>query len=277
LLPKPEKRETNIETFQGLYLDSGGYDDFDLEFVDEMGPGIGNSTYASFADMLHVQKNVVPYIVVYSAEDQAPGAWRRVGEKNIGYFKDLDVEPSRFKLIFAGQQKESRVQYWILPNNAPPPVADAGSEKALAKTVKAGDFSFYVLDDEDNQKKISSRLSQILTVDKSVRAFLVVYLPQPEPGEPTEEVAQPVAIQLPEPTAVEEKPPLDLTKLVEKWRVEVSTTHKIEPDRLIIVFASEPPPGSIRLWIVPKGAPLPNIKEEEESPDDGKDDPPVKP
>jgi hypothetical protein len=47
-------------------------------------------------------------------------------------FKQFNVEPSRFKLIFGGQQKETRVQYWILPNNAPPPVADAATEKALA-------------------------------------------------------------------------------------------------------------------------------------------------
>jgi hypothetical protein len=38
-----------------------------------MGPGIGTTTSASFADMLHEQKDAVGYIVVYSAKDAAPG------------------------------------------------------------------------------------------------------------------------------------------------------------------------------------------------------------
>jgi len=274
-LPKPKKHETNIETFQGLYADEPGYDDFGIEYNDEMGPGIGNSIDASFADMLRQQKNAIGYVVVYSGEDSTPGAWRRIGQSDIDRFKHHNLEPNRFKLIFGGQQKEARVQYWILPNNAPPPVADAGSEKALATTVKAGDFYSYSLDEENNQKAIFSRLSEILTADKTVRAFLVVRLEQPEPEAATEEEAQPVTFQLPEPTEpVVEPPPLDLTKLVEKWRAELANTHKIGPDRLIIVFTSESS-SYLSLWIVPKGAPLPNPNEDAEPA--AADDPAVKP
>ena len=181
-----------------------------------------------------------------------PGAWRRLGQSYIDGFKEFNLEPSRFKLIFGGQQEESRVQYWILPNNAPPPVRDAGEEKALEKTVKVGDFSVYALDEENNQKAIFSRLTEILTLDKTVRAFLVVTLNEPDPEEetPTEQAAP-----------IEEKLPVDLTKLVEKWRVELANAHKIGPDRLVIVFTSEPYSGNLSLWIVPKGAPLPNPKE----------------
>lgn len=276
-LPKPTKRETDVETFQGLYYEGDVYDDFGLDIPAEMGPGIGNSVSASLADMLHVQKNAVAYFVIYSGEDLTPGAWRRVGQDAIDSFKKRNVESNRFKLIYGGQQKESRFQYWILPNNAPPPVADAGSEKELAQTIKAGDFQGYNLDEEKNQKALYSRLSEILTLDKTVRAFLVVRLASPEPpDEETTQEPQVAPIQLPEETEpVEEKPPVDLSKLVEKWRDELAKTHKIGPDRLIIVYTSEPYANYLSLWIVPKGAPLPNPKEEE--PEAETDAPPIKP
>jgi hypothetical protein len=276
-LPKPEKQETNVETFQGLFYEGGAYDDLGIEFMEEMGPGIGNSTYASIADMLQQQKNAIAYVVAYSGEDSLPAAWRRLAQEDIDRFKNYKLEPNRFKLIFGGQQKEARMQYWVLPSNAPPPVADAGSEKALAKTVKAGDFQAYNLDEEHNQKAIYSRLSEILNADKTVRAFLVVRLEQPEPEEEaTEGEAQAAPIQLPEPTEPVEPPPppLDLTKLVEKWRVDLANTHKIGPDRLIIVFTSEPYSNYLSLWIVPKGAPLPDPKEELP---EAEDDPAIKP
>ena len=280
-LPKPEKRESDVETFQGLYYEGNGYDDFGVEIEPEMGPGIGNSVDASLADILHQQKNATAYIVVYSGEDLTPGAWRRVGQQDIDSFKEFNVEANRFKLIFGGQQKETRIQYWVLPDNAPPPVADAGSEKALATTIRVGDFQSYNLENEKNQKAVFSRLSEILTLDKTVRAYLVVRLNQPDPEEATTEEAQPVVTdQLPEagPTepVEEEKPPVDLTKLVEKWRADLASAHKIGPDRLIIVFTSEPYSGYLSLWIVPKGAPLPNPNKETEE-EEPADAVPIKP
>ena len=281
-LPKTQKRETNVDTFHGLYVDFEPYDSFGVEVVEEMGPGIGNSTGASFADILHQQKNAVGYVVVYSGEDLTPGAWRRLGQDVIDGFKDFNLEANRFKLIFGGQEKKSHMQYWITPSGAPPPVAEAGSEKPLAKTIKVGEFYNYYLP-EKNQAAIFSRLSEILTLDKTVRAFLVVHLEQPEPEEPAESttplVVQPF-VQLPEPTEpvepVEEEPPVDLTKLVEKWRADMANTHKIGPDRLIVVFTTDTS-SYLSLWIVPKGAPLPNPNGDEEEPAESKDDPGAKP
>jgi len=262
-LPKPQKHETNIETFQGLFVDEPAADDFGILYFDEVGPGIGAAYDASFADMLRQQKNAVGYIVVYSGEDLTPGAWRKLGQKEIDNFKSLfDVEATRFKLIFGGQEEKTHIQYWILPNNAPPPVADAGTEKPLAKTVKAGDFDVYGLEGESAQNGLFTRLRDILLLDKTVRAFLVVSLEQLKPPlrvftEPATTNAEPV---------VEEYKPVDLTKLVEKWRLELATTHKIGPDRLIIVYHSSPDDivSQLSLWIVPNGAPLPNPNEDEE-------------
>jgi hypothetical protein len=251
-LPKTVKHQSSIETFQGLYLDEVRDDDFLIEVSDDMGPGIGNSTDASFADMLHQQKNAVAYIVVYDGNDLTPGAWRRLGQREIDKFKEFNVEPSRFKLILGGHKSLTHMQHWIFPGDAPPPMPDVGSEKPFAKTIKAGDFYEWGLG-EKNQAEIYSRLSEVLTLDKTARAFLVVRLEQPEPGEATE------------PTEPDEEspPPVDLTKLVEKWRVDLATTHKIGPDRLIIMFTSEPSQPSLSLWFVPKGAPLPDPKEDE--------------
>lgn len=246
-LPKPKKLASNNEPFQGLFHERAVHDDFGVEYEDEMGPGIGNSTYASFAEMLHQQKSAIAYVVIYSGEELTPGAWRRLGQEDINRFKAFNLELNRFKLIFGGEQKEARIQYWIWPDNAPQPVADAGSEKALAKTVKAGDFYSFALQEENNQKAIFSRLSEILTVDKTVRAFLVVRLEEPEPELDPEEAAEPV----------------DLTKLVDKWRIDLANTHKIGPDRFIIVFTSESSQTGMTLWIVPKGAPLPNPREDD--------------
>jgi hypothetical protein len=254
-LPKPKKHETQVETFQGLWLDDIKHDDFLFEFTEEMEPGIGNSNDASFADMLHEQKNTVAYIVVYAGDDLTPGAWRRLGQREIDTFKEFKIEPSRLKLIFGGYKSLTRIQHWILPNNAPPPMVDAADDKPLGQTVKAGDFNVWDLN-EKNQAHIFSRLSEILTLDKTARAFLVVRLEEPEP----EEATQPT-----EP--VEDDPPVDLTKLVEKWRVDLATTHKIGPDRLIIVFSSEPSFSTLSLWFVPKGAPLPNPKEDDTEPE----------
>ena len=254
--PEPQKYETHLENFQGLFADEAASDNFDLYYEDEMGPGIPGTTDASFADILHQQKNATGYIVVYSGEDVTPGAWRRIAQSQIDYFKAFKLEANRFKMIFGGHQKETRLQLWISPDGAPP-VNDAGSESSLAKTVRVGDFYSDLLSFERNQTAILTRLAEILRLDKTVRVFLVVRLEQPVPEEPSAEI---------EAEPIEEPEPLDLTKLVEKWRLELANTHKISADRFIVVFA---PPrefeaNQLSLWVVPKGQPLPDPNESEE-------------
>ena len=243
--PEPQKHETHLESFQGLFVDQAAGDGFDLYRLDEMGPGIPETTDASFADILHQQKNATGYIVVYSGEDLTPGAWRRIAQSQIDYFQELKLEANRFKVIFGGHQKETRLQLWLSPDGKPP-VPDAGNELPLEKTVKVRDIYPDELHHERNQTAIFTRLAEILRLEKTVRVFLVARLEQPVYEEGAE--------------------PLDLTKLVEKWRLELANTHKISADRFIVVFA---PPrefdGSrLSLWVVPKGQPLPDPNESEE-------------
>lgn len=265
--PEPQKHETQLETFQGLFADQAASDNFGLYYLSEMGPGIPDTTDASFADILHQQKNATGYIVVYSGEDAPPGAWRRIAQSQIDYFKALKLEANRFKMIFGGHQKETRLQLWISPDGVPP-VPDAGSESPLQKTVKVKDFYPDELRYQRNHTAIFTRLAEILRLEKTMRVFLVVRLEQPDP----EAVIAEFEPETGEPSEGTE--PLDLTKLVEKWRLELANTHKVGADRFIVVFA---PPrefdaNQMTLWVVPKGQPLPDPNESEEEEDD---DPPA--
>lgn len=266
--PEPQKHETNVETFKGLFTDDPAWDHLDIQGEDVMGPGIGRTTDASFADILNQQKNAVGYLIVYSGEDAVPGASRRIAQYQIDYLKGFNLEPSRVNVIFGGHQKETRLQLWILPKEAPPPVRDAGPELPLARTVKAGDFYAYDLGDPKNETDVFTRLKEILSAEKTLRAFLVVRLESPNSHETLidEEPESPGVPETSTSELIEQREPTDLTKLVEKWRMELANKHKIGPDRLIVLFttAEEFDSNHISLWIVPKGQPLPDPHEEEE-------------
>ena len=267
--PEPQKYETNIETFKGLLADELGYDDLGIQYEDQMGPGIGNTTDAAFADILNEQKNAVGYVVVYSGEDATPGAWQTIAQNELDYLKKFKLEPGRVKVIFGGHQKETRLQLWILPKEEPPPVRDAGPELPPAKTVKAGDFYATNLGTAQNETNLFKRLKEILVTQKSVRVFLVVNLEIPTP-ETIELANEPEPEELDEPSQpLEEHEPADLIKLVEKWRGELAETHKIGADRFIVLYATarEYDSDHIKLWIVPQGQPLPDPNEEEPEPE----------
>lgn len=260
--PEPQKHDAQVETFKGLLADNPAYDDFGIQIMDEMGPGIGRPIHASFADVLNQQQNAVGYIVVYSGKEATPGSWRVIAQNEIDYLKPFNVDRGRINVIFGGQREETRTQLWISPKDAPPPVPDAGPELPLANAVKAGDFSAYDLGDKKNEANLFTRLKGILSAQKTVRAFVVVRLPLPTPEtiELSNE-AEPEVIDESEP--FERREPADLIKLVEKWRVEFADTHKIGADRFIVLYttAREFDSENIGLWIVPQGQPLPNPEE----------------
>ena len=253
--PAPQNFENVVDTFKGMFDEGRAMDRVDLEFEDEMGPGLAATTYPSFADILNQQTNAIGYVVVYSGEDAAPGAWRRIAQDEIDYLKKMNVDPARVKMIFGGHRKKTTRQLWVMPKDSPPPVKDAGPELPLAKAVKIDDFDAGTLFSTQNETNVFTRLKEVLTAQKNVRAFVVVRLEVPDPEEALD---------------IDEGEEADLTKLVEKWRVELANTHKIGPDRFIVLFTTAPDfqASHLRLWIVPKGQALPNPHEEDE-PDDG--------
>lgn len=264
--PEPQKLENDAATFKGVLIGGHASDNIGIAMDEVMGTGIGLPIHASFADVLNQQKDATGYVVVYSGEDAVPGAWRRIALEQIDYLKPFNVDASRVKMIFGGHQKETSRQLWIVPKDAPPPVRDAGPEQPLAKTVMVGDFSPIVFSDKQNEANIFRRLKDVLDAHKSLRAFVVVRIGVPIPDEPVDE---PQAATLEEPSSepVEQREPVDLTKLIEKWRVEFANTHKIGADRFIVLFttAGKDDWDNLTIWVVPKGQPLPNPNEDEES------------
>ena len=247
----------NLEKIKGMFDEDRAQDRLELQVEGEGGPGIGSTTYPSFADILNHQSNAVGYVVVYSGEDATPGAWRRIAQEEIEYLKKFNLDPERVKTIFGGNQKQTRRQLWILPKDAPPPVRDAGSESPLAKTVKLDDYDAETLGDPQNEAKVFARLKDILTAQKSVGAFVVVRLETP-----SSDKARVADADAPKPA--------DLKKVVEKWRTQLANTHKIFADRFVVLFTTAPEDYSshLRIWIVPKGQPLPDPHEEQEYADD---------
>ncbi|HKY45405.1 MAG TPA: hypothetical protein VJM50_20095 [Pyrinomonadaceae bacterium] len=251
LPPEPQQlAPPNLENFKGLFDDGRAWDRPEIEIEDEMmGPGIGSTSDASFVDILNQQNNAIGYLVVFSGEDAIPGAWRRIAQDQIDYLKKLNVDPARVKTIFGGHQKQTRRQLWILPKDAPPPVRDAGPELPPAKTVKVDDYYAETLGDPKNEARVFARLKEIVTAHKGVGVFVAVRLGSVE--EPPVDDGEPE--------------PADLKKLVEKWRVKLANTHKIFADRFVVSFTTAPEFESshLRIWIVPKGQPLPDPNEEE--------------
>ena len=278
--PEPEKLENNnVATFKGMFFERTVYDTLNFWYdLEGMGPGIGRSIHASFADLLEHQKNSVAYVVAYNGEESFPGAWRRIAEAEIGFFKQFNVDPGRFKIIFGGRQTEAKLELWLLPKDAPPPVRDAGRELPPKKTFYAASLGADELGNKEYEARAYRTLLSIFQADKSTRAFLVVRLDAPprkdaeatEPEKPTEpeKTTEPSASVAPEDEEpeTEKTEPADLTKLIEKWRLDLTTTHKIRNDRLIVIFlpGTEKSSNSISLWLVPKGQPLPDPNEEDE-------------
>ena len=283
---EPEKFENNIATFKGLFHESTIYDDFGVwyEFPDAMGPGIGRSIDASFADILHTQTNSVGYIVAYNGPDSLPGAWRRHADKSIERLKRFDIDQGRLKVIFAGNRDESKVQLWVLPKVAPPPVAEAGRESMPKQVITAGRLSADYLSYKEHETLSFKIVADVLKIDKSMRAFMVVRLdpPPPPPDQEQETVEEEAADEEPASVIPESEVPEnpDLTKLVEKWRSELTTIHKIRNDRIIVIFlpGTQSSSNAIDVWFVPKGQPLPDPnKEEEEDDEEEIPEPPAKP
>jgi hypothetical protein len=130
---------------------------------------------------------------------------------------------------------------------------------------------------------------EVLRDQPTVKVVAIVTLEgkQPDPEPEAEPESTPVAVSLPEqpaePTSPpeEEHPPADLPKLVEKWRLELINTHKIRPDRFIVLFTTSTSSLSgnyLDLWAMPPGQPLPDPNSEEEdedNPEKTEKDPPV--
>jgi hypothetical protein len=277
---RPRKYETNIDTFKGMFFELETEDFIDVYYEDEeegMGPGIGRPIDASFADMLQQQKKAVPYVVVYNGEAAVPGAARRLGAGQIEDLKIHKVDVSRIKTIFGGVRKKTTVQLWLTGPNDPPPVADAGPEPPPQKNAQITSQADFTIGDPRNERAAFNRMLETLRAQPTVKAVAIVIFEAPQSdSEPEADSATPIIVPPARPEPVEavapqeDIPPADLPKLVEKWRDELTKTHKINPDRFIVLFTtSKDLAGNyLDLWINPPGQPLPDPNAEEEKEED---------
>lgn len=251
-IPEPEKFETDIETFKGLFNENEIEEEYlDLVYPEEMGPGIGFSLSAAFADMLNQQKKAIAYIVAYNGENAVPGAARRIASEQLDALKSYKVDPKRVKTIFGGVRKKTTLQLWILPPDDPAPATDAGSEEPLRKNVKIANLGHMQIAHPDNQRVVFNRMLEVLRVQPALKAYVMVTLESEEPQTSPE---------------LDSGEIVDLPMLLQKWRDELTKTHKIQSDRFIVVFTVAPPDEGgnyFDLWIVPPGQPFPDPNDEE--------------
>ncbi|MDQ2937677.1 MAG: hypothetical protein M3R67_09220, partial [Acidobacteriota bacterium] len=262
--PPPEltKYENKTDNFSGLFDQHEKWDSIAYG-EGGTGPPIPDVSLPSFIDILKKQQDSVAYVVSFNGSDAAPGAWRRVAQLESEEFASGGVEPSRVKIIYGGPDKETKIQLWILPKTAPPPVMDAGPEPLPEKTIQIGSFSDYDVAEERGERWAFKGFVDVLRSKDDLRACIIVRLESDDSqenseSEPAEElVSQEVTAGPPESVEI---PRADILKLIEKWRSELAETYKIREDRFIVLFATPPKysGNSLETWIVPSGAPLPD-------------------
>jgi hypothetical protein len=283
--PEPTRFETNIDTFKGKFTTEEAHDFVDVLWEDEgeMGSGIGLTTDATIADMLQQQKKAITYIVTYNGETAVPGSSRRMAARKLEAFKEHKVDISRVKTIFGGVRKKTEIEIWVTGPGDPPPVKDAGPEPPPLKNAEITLHDDGTMGVPKNERAVFNRMLEVLREQPSLKVVVIVELQTKEPEPEPEAESTPVAIGLPEQqsellTVEEDDPPADLPKLVQKWREELINTHKILPDRFIVLFATGDTGNYIQLWAMPPGQPLPEPdKEEEEEPSDVVQDPKRRP
>lgn len=273
------------DTFTGLFDESPSWDS--IAQGEGSGPPVPGVTLASFAEMLAIRKNITPYLISFNGADAAPGAWRRVAQLELERLQRLGIETSRVKVIYGGADKETKIQLWILPADAPPPVTGVPPELLPEKTVQIGNFNDYDLAEERDERWAFNGFVDVLRSNENLRACVIVRLqsdlPEESEAESAEEPTSPAATY--DPPVIPEYPHADFLKLVEKWRAELAEKYKIRQERFIVLFITTPKDSGnyLETWIVPAGAALPDPNAEpdaadgDEADDESSADPAVSP
>lgn len=239
--------------------------------VDECGcgPPQGYFERAALADSLQAQASDLVYIVAFSLKDSAPGTWRRVAEDESASLLRYGIKPDRIKLIFGGAapKKEAednedssalaKIEIWVMPKDAPPPVKAAKEETSLKRSVLLGEYEQYQLSWPSDQKRVLDRFVDVLRIDQTAILCLIV-----RPSSPPEEVYE----SLP---GTDQPEDVDTVKLVEKWQAELTKKLGIKSNRIVLIPApvGDYGMGSIEVWVIPPGAELPKPRRDEPSED----------
>jgi hypothetical protein len=233
--PTSFARDVNVARFKGMLAEYQESDPIVLvrpepEEDHGDGPAVGSVVFAAFNDVFKAQKHSIAHVVVYNGVGDVPGTWQRVAESTVEDLKRFGFASSRFKIAYGGQSKETKVQLWILPPGESPPVKDPATEPAPAQAIKIGSFDNGILDHARNERAVFDRLLLVLRENPDLRAYLVVRMKVPEE-------------------------PVNLPKLVDKWKNELTAKHQMRNDRIVVLFANaeEHLLPTVELWVVPPG------------------------
>ena len=269
--PEIVKYENKAGEFTGKFIEEPTWDGPIFEGDETTGPPVGNVTLASFADMLRLQPKTYAYIVVYEDDESKPGAWGRISARVTRILQDhYGLQANRTKIIFGGYDKKSKLQLWILPMGAPPPVEEVKRERKLQKNIQLGSYGQYELRDADGARSVFEEFADVLRKDKDLKVVFIVrpevpIIPETTEGETGETIAEEIVTVPDEQTgevAEEEAPDVDFLELIEKWKKDLAKEHNISENRVIVMMAAardESESGRIETWVVPPGIPLPDL------------------
>lgn len=288
--PEPTPASEAATNFAGKLGQYQTYDE--LVLLAEGGTGgisFGNVTLATFADTLRQQPASRAYIVAYADRNAALGAAARVARREAArILRHYGLEANRVSVINGGRRATTRIELWILPADAPPPVAEASAEEHLTEAVRIGSFERFVLGDEHSATWARDNLVEVLRHDQQTQAFIIVRLPQEdsdaeesaetegnggtETNIETEEGVETSAE--PNDSSVPSQPELDLLQLAERWKTELAERNGIEPHRITVVVGRSREGETLETWIVPPGAlpPDPQALPADEAEDEAADE-----
>ncbi|MDQ6651176.1 MAG: hypothetical protein M3Y84_00355 [Acidobacteriota bacterium] len=254
--PEPPHYKTKPKAISGKFSEGDGWDG---SGVDECGcgPSFGNVTLAAFGDVLREQRKDIGYIVASNVVVATPGAWRRVAKRDAAELQEDGIQADRIKIIYGGTLKakgdeyaQVKLEFWILPADAPPPVKEAKPERTPKEAVQLGSYSQYSLKYPKDERLVFEGFADVLRADEQLSVCIIVRSELPS----VEEYVS------------ADEPDVDQSKLVETWKSELQEKFGIKDSRIFIIQAGarEFNGGTIEVWIVPPGASLPDPYESTE-------------
>ena len=245
--PPPRTKYKPDLAFEGKYFERELWDG---PFIDGEDEGWGSSSEVALvglSEIMRKRKDALAYLVAYHGEESAPGAWRRVAERQVEEMREEGIPAERVKVVFAGYAKEESLQFWVLPSDAPPP-AKHRRERRPERSTRVADLDEYTL--SSNERWAFKGFFDVLKADPQLNGCLVV-----RPGPADTEGPDPE-----EPVDPDEPPPVDVMQLAEKWKAELKKNGIAEHRLIVMVVPTrERQSGDeIETWVVPPGAPLPD-------------------
>jgi hypothetical protein len=253
--PAPELKHyrSKIETFTGKFDEYGAWDGYP-DGGD--GPSLGAVSFAAYADALKQQPKTLAYIVAFNSSVSAPGTWRRVAKRTVDNLHEYGISADRIKIIYGGIAKKknedeyedaqsARLQLWILPADAPPPVKEAKPERTPKEAVQIGSYNNYYLKTTHEERLIFEGFADVLHANRKLNVCFIVH-----PLIETEE-----KYSLPD-----EPPDIEPSKVIERWKTELTEKYGVEANRIYVLTGAtdEYNGGMIEVWAVPLGATLPD-------------------